>query len=293
MGLFSSIKNAVKKLWGGVKKVFSAVVKPFAKILSNKWVQGALMAVTLFTGGAALISAYSGAGGGFAGMKAAGNLILKKAAEIITTPIDLVSKGVEAVGNVTGIDSLTNFAKTVQDGLGTVVDKAGSIFNVAGDDPNSIATQFADDTTKSFDGNVPEDMTDKVINKFDPQAEKLQGGGPTPPLADTPSQLPKPGGFLSQFRQKMDGLAGWIEKNPQTSKLALDTIAGMTSQNQYEQEQEAMAKHRQFLNDQFAPYANTGWDANYPGRFDALRNKNAQAAYDAAQSRRYLANGAQ
>lgn len=142
MGFLSSAWKSVKN---GFKKVFGAVLKPFSKILNSKFFKVAMLAVSVFTMGASLLAAGS--------WQAAGNLVLQKAAELITLPINLVSKGIGAAGGVLGGSAgagLQTFANSVQTGLGSLANAAGSVFNVPGSaDLGSIA-EAASGTSSAF-----------------------------------------------------------------------------------------------------------------------------------------------
>ena len=74
MGLFSSIKKAVKKVFKGVKKVFKKVAKFAGRVMKSKWGKALMIAAAVWTGGAAL-----GAwGGGAASGATAGQTFLGK-----------------------------------------------------------------------------------------------------------------------------------------------------------------------------------------------------------------------
>lgn len=129
MGLFSGIKKAFKGLWKGVKKVFKKVGKAFSKVMNNKWVKGALMAVSLFTGVGAIINGAMAGGGGFgAFLQSTGKFILDTAKTMIRTPIDIVAKGIGAAGKIPGLGSLSDFAKGINSTLDNALGKGTSIF---------------------------------------------------------------------------------------------------------------------------------------------------------------------
>lgn len=69
MGLFSSIGKFFKKVWSGVKKVFSKIMKPIAKLLDSKLGKALMLAVSVFSMGSALLAGGKGflAGEGFIG----------------------------------------------------------------------------------------------------------------------------------------------------------------------------------------------------------------------------------
>lgn len=57
MGIFSGVKKAFGKVVGGVVKFIDKVTGiDLGKILDNKWVKGALMAASIFTGGVSIIN---------------------------------------------------------------------------------------------------------------------------------------------------------------------------------------------------------------------------------------------
>lgn len=69
MGFFSSIGKFFKKVWGGIKKVFSKVMEGVGKILGSKLGKALMMAVSVFSMGTALLAGAKGfmAGQGFIG----------------------------------------------------------------------------------------------------------------------------------------------------------------------------------------------------------------------------------
>ncbi|MEE8482275.1 MAG: hypothetical protein V3S12_02890, partial [Acidiferrobacterales bacterium] len=60
MGLFSSIGKFFKKIWGGITKVFKAVMKPINKLLGSKLGKILMLAVSIFTMGASLLAGAQG-----------------------------------------------------------------------------------------------------------------------------------------------------------------------------------------------------------------------------------------
>jgi len=180
MGLLSS---AWKSVSNGFKKVFGKVLKPFAKILNSKFFKVAMLAVSVFTMGASLLAAGS--------WKAAGNLILQKAAQIVTMPIDLVAKGIGAAGGVLGGtagNALTSFAGSVQTGLGNLANAAGNVFSVPGEGMNSSLISSSSDMGDA----VQEDMLGGA-------SESLPGAKSTldPDLLNNKSALPMAGDSMA------------------------------------------------------------------------------------------------
>lgn len=166
MGFFSGIKKFVKKIGHGISKAFKAVRKAFTKVLSNKFVRFAMIAVSIFTMGGALVAGFAN-GGILGALNAAGNLVVGKVTSLVTTPLKFVAKmasgsGIgglaefgqalgETVGNFQeGADSLFTFGETVSDLTETVSGAAGltpdgsdALIDVAGD-PVTGDMEFAD-----------------------------------------------------------------------------------------------------------------------------------------------------
>jgi len=60
MGLLSSIGKVFKKVWKGITKVFSKVTEAVGKLFSSKIGKALMLAVTVFSGGAALLAGGKG-----------------------------------------------------------------------------------------------------------------------------------------------------------------------------------------------------------------------------------------
>jgi hypothetical protein len=200
MGFLSS---AWKSVSNAFKKVFKPIMKPFAKLMDNKFFKGAMLAVSVFTAGASLLAA--GASGG---MKGIGNLILKKATEIITMPIDLVAGGIGKVGGTMGGSlggSLQSFAQSVQGGLSGVKDFAGSVFGeasslTAGTNTDmikgavdAVAGSAGDGITGTMDSEIRGPRFDAraiAENNVGPQIDKPSLGFGSEPAGGAPMGLP-------------------------------------------------------------------------------------------------------
>lgn len=189
MGIFKSIGNFVKKIAHGVRDVFRKVREGFSKLMGNKWFRGALLAVSLFTGGVALIGAFQ-----TGGLSAVGNLIVGKAASIITSPLKFVSQGITGVGNKLGLDSLATFGTNLTKSLGNFQDAASSIFGVAAETGGEIAQLAAEGSDLT---NLSETGADSAMDLIDVDADstglldQAKGLGP----GDYEASGPRPPGI--------------------------------------------------------------------------------------------------
>jgi len=60
MGIFKSIGGFFKKIWDGITRVFSKIMKPIAKLLDSKLGKALMLAVSIFTMGTALLAGVKG-----------------------------------------------------------------------------------------------------------------------------------------------------------------------------------------------------------------------------------------
>lgn len=322
MGFFKSI---FKSIGNALKKVFKPILKPFKKLLSSKFFKVAMLAVSVFTAGASLITAF-----GQGGMKAVGNLVLKKSAELLTMPIDMVAKGIEAVGNVTGIAPLKDFAVGVQNGLGKVVDAAGSVFQVdapntsiadvakedAGIGSENISAETGDSAaTKTLDADVSPSASNQLQQdpatadgpaggtpqqgaapSADPGATTQPGGGAPTPLDVSPAAGPGQGtptlpgsktGGGNFFVQAMEH----IQKNDKAWKMGLDMVAGMTEEDPASVKARAESEFYHRRDQDFASSAEQGYMDKPPGNYAPLRQRNAGLVRRAQESRNSMTHG--
>ena len=254
MGLFSGIKKAVKKVIKGVKKVFQKVMKPFAKILGNKWVKGALIALTFWNGGSAILGAMQSAGtagGGFLGMLKAGvGELIKIGARKLTAPVELISKGISGVGNLTGASSLNSFADSLNSGLNSAQQGLDNIFSHGGSavpTPTAETTSVASETIgENIDlkGDVADQAGDTVTQAGDTSESltSLEGQASDYVNAElnttgvgestiTPNKIPQgiPSGeksFFSSVKEMASGAVDWMQDNPVLTKLGGEMISG-------------------------------------------------------------------
>lgn len=307
--IWKGVKSAVKSVGNALKKVFKPILKPFAKILGSKFGKLAMLAVSVFTGGAALISAFSQGG-----LSGAANFLLQKATEVITMPIDLVSKGIGAVGKVTGMESLTTFAESVQAGLGDLANAAGSVFKtgetsaVAAESSKALSAMEEDAGLADLNAENVSVGPSQASTTLDSVAESAAEASPglaalgqgvpdpmegaattaarpneapitpvdvpaTPPPKTPISEMkPNPGGEPTGFFSKA---MKHINDNSEGYKLALDTVAGMTTPSRAEMEAEFYDRR----DEQFAPYAESGYGGpggtSYGGNYEPLRQRNA------------------
>lgn len=193
MGIFKSIGNFIKKVAHGVRDVFRSVRKGFSKLMGNKFFRGALLAVSLFTGGVALIGAFQ-----TGGLSAVGNLIVGKAASIITSPLKFISQGITGVGNKLGLDSLATFGTNLTKSLGNFQDAASSIFGVAGETGGEIAKLAAEGSDLT---DLSETTQESAMDLIDVDADstglldqaKELGPGDYEASGPRPPGIPEPG----------------------------------------------------------------------------------------------------
>jgi len=132
MGFFSSIKKGFNKIVGGVvnavDKVLGVVGIDFKKLLSNKWVQGALMAASIFTGGVAIVN---GIMTGFSQGAAAAAATTASGGSSMASFTSAFVEG--AKGFVSGVaEGMMNPMDTAKDIGGTAMDAMGMGGEVAG-----------------------------------------------------------------------------------------------------------------------------------------------------------------
>lgn len=99
MGLFKSIKKAVKKVVSGVKKVFKPITKAFTKLMQNKAFKTIMMVAAVVTGGIAIYGGIMGAMGA-AGTQAWSTLSMTS--KFVTGAKAFVSGAQAAVGSAMG-----------------------------------------------------------------------------------------------------------------------------------------------------------------------------------------------
>lgn len=190
MGIFKSIGNFVKKIAHGFRDVFRKVREGFSKLMGNKFFRGAMLAVSLFTGGVALIGALN-----TGGLGAAANLIVGKAVSIVTSPLKFIAKGLSG----SGFESLASFGDSLTRGLTNFQDKASSLFTVAVDPTGGIAPIIAEDAgltdLAGSESTSPIDIIDVDVDKtglLDEATGKL-GPGDYEASGFKPPDIPEPG----------------------------------------------------------------------------------------------------
>lgn len=139
MGFFSDIGDAIGDVFGGIVDVIDKITGGgFSKLLGNKWFKGALLAVSIVTGGIAIangIMAAGEAGLGSAVAEFATNMSLESGGNLVNTVIDAGSKFIggvaEGVLNPMGSDAgqaLTGmYDSAVANITGTAADNASML----------------------------------------------------------------------------------------------------------------------------------------------------------------------
>lgn len=243
MGLFSGIKKAASKVWGGIKKVFKKV----AKALNTKWGKALMLAVSVVTAGGGL--AAMGQAFSQAGVKGVAAQLAQGAVNMIKAPIDLVAKGISGAGNALGAESLANFGKSLSDGLaaagnsvvsgvdnilGVARDSAGNVAGLAGE-ASSVVDAAKEATLEGTVGgeSLSAGNTDKALEESgkaavadglpttNPQELGGQGGQiggdiaqATRDVTDAGLQVPA-GEQKGYFARAVD----WMEENPELTKM--------------------------------------------------------------------------
>lgn len=134
MGIFKSIKKAVKSVAGGVKKVFSKAMGFVGKITQNKWFKVAMIAASVFTLGTALVAG----AGAFGASAAAGNTFMtnfvagaQQFASALANPIAAAKSQIAQLGGAAqGAAGAANTASTAAK-LQSVAAQAENVSNVA------------------------------------------------------------------------------------------------------------------------------------------------------------------
>lgn len=156
MGFFSKLWSGVKNVFKGILKVFSPILKPLAKILNSSWGKALLLAVSVFTFGAALMaggSAFAGtlAGGqGFiqafveGGKAFVGSLLGTGAKDAATTAEGATNAAGLTEGAIAG--GIDPMALNAAEGAGEVAAAGSSAFGPAasGDAVNRMVTAGTD-----------------------------------------------------------------------------------------------------------------------------------------------------
>ena len=126
MGLFKSLKKLAKKIFKGVKKVFSLPGKILTKIVGKKWAKRLMIAVAVFTGGMAIMSGVGGflGGTGFFGRFVSGGQAFLKG---LLNPIQAFKGGVAGAQAGSGIlGTAEGFATGAAQGAGALPGVAGA-----------------------------------------------------------------------------------------------------------------------------------------------------------------------
>lgn len=294
MGLLSSIKKGLKKIGSALGKVFKPILKPFRKLLSNKWVRGLLMATTLFTGIGAVMAGFQ-AGGLMGAGSALAKFAVNSAIDIVKTPFQLISGGLKAIGGLAsgvGADSLGNFVSSLGQGLGdrvnSIADAGKNIFANAvtpGAAPNGLTQP---PTAPGVQSPAPANPMDRVT------PDPMQRTGQT--LDTAPTGAPTPQGMSAAVTSNappakpslLSRAAGWVKENPELTKMGVDAVAGMTAPDEYS-EADAMR-------DRDALWRNAGAEASAStgkprqGLLESLRERNQELFEQARASSSRLMN---
>jgi hypothetical protein len=222
MGLLSKLKKGVKKIGSAVTKAVKAVVKPIRKALDNKIVRGLLLATTFFTGAGAIMGAFQAGGFKAAAAGAALKHVANVGVKMIRAPLDLISAGIKGVGSLAsgmGATGTGQWLQGVSSGLTSRVDSiANAATNVFGGATTAAPTGAAAAAPAvTAPVGVP---VGAGAEQFANQYVQSLGAAPQAPAAQP--------GLLKRAMT-------WAEQNPELTKLAVDTVAGMTAPEPYTQ----------------------------------------------------------
>lgn len=175
MGLFSKVKKGFKKVVGGVvkgvTKVFDAIGIDLAKIMDNKWVQGGLMAVSIFTGGVAIMN---GVMTGFAQATAAQAAQQTVAGAAKSTFLDTFVAG--AKGFMEGV------GQGIMNPLDTAGDLAGQASSAMGLGGETMAASGLESTGEVLTG-APGPSAASQMNQTGGALEPLSSSTAVPPTS--------------------------------------------------------------------------------------------------------------
>lgn len=130
MGLFSKVKDAVSDVFKGVVDVIDKVTGGgFSKLLGNKWVKGALMAVSIVTGGIAIAN----------GIMAAGQVGIGEAVKAFAT-------------NMTSENAGSLFSKVVEGGKAFLSGVQQGLTNPMGSDAGQALEGMFDSAVSNITG---------------------------------------------------------------------------------------------------------------------------------------------
>lgn len=246
MGLLSKLKKAASGLLSGAKKIFKKVATVAAKALSNKWVRGALMAVSFIVpvlgmatagwtaaAGQGVMAQLGGALGNVA--KGVASMVLKT----VTAPIKMLAEGGSKAAGFFGADgmaaTLSNTAKSVG-GLSNSIfgnvakDSLGQIMGKMGIGGQAPAVADAGVSMQEAAAPAGTDMTqmskDALAGSGNNFSDKLLSSG-TQVAANAAAPASTGGSLLNRA-------AAWVEKNPTIAKTAFSAIGSALAPDESE-----------------------------------------------------------
>lgn len=217
MGLFSGIKKFFKKVWSGIKTVFSAVLKPISKFLGSDIGKAIMLGISLFSLGSAFIAggkAFLGAEGFLTKFVKGGQAFIndlfgtkfgEQAAE------QVAGAGAESAASLADQAAAQNAAQTAETATGMVKEGVGNAVEGAGQMADQ-GVQAAVETGQmiSQGGGMKQgavDMT-KIM---------AEGGEIGPTIAQSQSGVP-----LNMIKSGADEGGHWLSK---AAKAGLDFMA--------------------------------------------------------------------
>lgn len=269
MGLLSKIKNLGKKLLGGV-----------AKVLSNKWVQRALMVATLVVPVVGMAtSGWTAAAGQGLGAQIGGALgnvakgVAQMVVKTVTAPIKMLASGGAQVAGKIGAEglasSLGSFAKDVgglsnsifgevsKDSLGQIMNKMGIGGSEAAAIPGGAsALQAAENPAFAGSDAMGQAANANIDAGLASNMDKLSASA-------TAASAPASGG----------GVLGFIKNNPTAAMMGFNAVASATSPDELD-----IVKARAKENDKQLQKQNAEWNS-----FGSAVAQQQSAAQNSAQ----------
>lgn len=304
MGLLSKIKKAAVGLLAGAKKVFKSVAKVAAKVLSNKWVQRAMMVVSLVVpvigmatagwtaaAGQGVMAQIGGALGNVA--RGIGSMVVKA----VTTPIKMLAEGGSKVAGMFGADGM---AATLGNAAKSVGGLSNSIFgNVAKDSFGQIMGKMGIGDAQAVTGETPAvgsiasngaaapagtDLTamskDALAGSGNTFSDNMLSTGTQNTINAGAAPATSGGSLLNRA-------ASWVEKNPTIAKTAFSAIGSALAPDEselLEQKYKLQAQADQKTNDQwknFNPTYSTPASPTTPSGYQPIDyTQRAQSARD-------------
>ena len=255
MGIFGKIKDGISGIVGGIvngiDKVLGVVGIDFKKLLSNKWVQGALMAASIFTGGVAIVNGImtgfsQGAAAAAATTTAGGSSMASFTSAFVEGAKGFVS-GV-AKGMMNPVDTAKEIGGTAMEAMGMGGEIAGASgleasTGVAIDNASMVNTQSgaADAALSTVEGTPGLDVagldagstSGMGVNAPNAANPGTLGGGdaniftPDGFAAGTAPVAPPPGAGAAGAAAKMPGDPGFLQSLAKAGKDFIASPSGI------------------------------------------------------------------